>query len=200
MATLRTYLVTVILLATVPIALLMSWQIWRDVQDEQRRMEEGLMARATALAEVVERELASSIDALTILSYQDALQRADVPAFRQALAAYPQLRQSWHGAFLADTDGRLLFDSRDAADAAPAGVAPEIVRSVVAQRRPAVSGLVAQAAATHYTTAVAVPVVAGGEVRYVLGAWIDAAAWQQLLDRSAPPATASPACSTPSIA
>jgi hypothetical protein len=77
-ATLRTYLVTVILLATVPIALLMSWQIWRDVQDEQRRMEEGLMARATALAEVVERELSSSIDALTILSYQDALQRADV--------------------------------------------------------------------------------------------------------------------------
>jgi PAS domain S-box-containing protein len=187
MATLRTYLVTVILLATVPIALLMSWQIWRDVQDEQRRMEEGLMARATALAEVVERELASSIDALTILSYQDALQRADVPAFRHALAAYPQLRQSWHGAFLADSDGRLLFDSRDAPDAAPAGVAPEIVRSVVAQHRPAVSNLVAQAAPTPYTTAVAVPVVVGGEVRYVLGAWIDAVAWQQLLDRSAPP-------------
>ena len=188
MATLRTYLVTVILLATVPIALLMSWQIWGDVHDEQQRMDEALQARATALAEVVQRELASSIEALTILSYKDALQAADVPRFQRSLVAYPQLRQSWRSAFLVDADGRLLFDSRDPPDAAPAGIAPELLRQVIAGRQPVVSDLIAGAAPARYTTAVAVPVIIAGEVRYVLGAWIDAAAWQRLLDRSAPPA------------
>ena len=188
MATLRTYLVTVILLATVPIALLMSWQVWSDVQDEQRRMEEGLEARATALAEVVERELASSIEALTILSFKDSLQRADVPAFQRSLATFPQLRQSWHSAFLADADGRQLFDLHEPADAAAASVAPDVFRRVVAERRPQVSNLVTVSAPARHTTLVAVPVVVGGAVRYVLGAWIDAAAWQRLLDRSAPPA------------
>ena len=113
-ATLRTYLVTMILLATVPIALLMSWQIGRDVVDQQARIDRRLAATAASLARSVERELASSVDALTILSYDDTLQSGQLAAFEHEVTALPRRRPSWRSLFLVDADGRVLFDTAGA--------------------------------------------------------------------------------------
>ena len=100
-ATLRTYLVAAMLLATVPIALLMAWQIASDLLTQQRRTETSLQRAAAALAREVERELVSSIDTLTILAQFDSIQRNDVAGFKQALLARSLLRASWDTAYLA---------------------------------------------------------------------------------------------------
>src|SRR5947208_13753582 len=99
-ATLRTYLVSIILLATIPPAVLMAWQLRRDTIEQQARRDERLQRRATALALVVERELVSSIDALKILSYREKLQQGDMAAFERALLSLPQLPPSWRSVFL----------------------------------------------------------------------------------------------------
>ena len=197
-ASLRTFLVVVILLATVPIAALMSYQIFSDVKDQQQRLESSLGQSAAQLAQSVERELASSIDVLTLLAQSDAMQRGDLVRFEQELAAHPRLlRPSWSGAFVADSNGTLLFDnvpqgrSSDPAAAAlrptTAPPAPEFVRRLQGSEA-AVSGQLIERLPGRYATAVVVPVMIDGVPRYALGAWLDAAVWQQMLERSKGPA------------
>ena len=60
-ASLRTYLVAVMLLATLPIAAIMSLQIFMEVRSEQVRIEDELARSAAALMQTVERELGSSL-------------------------------------------------------------------------------------------------------------------------------------------
>ena len=144
LASLRTYLVAMILIATVPIALFMSWQIWRDVAGQQARIETQLGTSATLLARGVERELDSTIDALTILSYKDAAQRGDPAGLQHSLQQFSQLRPSWRSAFLATPDGVLLFDTEPAS--APPSEVAELARRVAAGGKPMISNLMARGA------------------------------------------------------
>ena len=193
-ATLRTYLVAAMLLATVPIALLMAWQIASDLLTQQRRTETSLQRAAAALAREVERELVSSIDTLAILAQFDSIQRNDVAGFKQALLARSLLRASWDTAYLIDLDGAVVFDT--AAPYARLGerrAATPLFRRVLEQGRPQVSDLVGDGRSdgphhmSRYATAIEVPVVVDGTVRYVLGAWINATVWQALVERAGPP-------------
>jgi signal transduction histidine kinase len=102
-----------------------------------------------------------------------------------------RLRPSWLGAFVIAANGDVLVDAMfpliGPARAGSSGAFSEDeFRSVLAQPRPMISNLVRTQDGV-YTTAVAIPVVEGGRVRYVVGAWIDMAAWQALLQGSVPP-------------
>jgi len=183
-ASLRTYLVAVILLATVPLAALLSWQLYGDLEARRQLMGDNLRARAASLARSVERELASSIDALVSLSYADSIQVGDVLAFERSLTQNPRLRPTWSSAFLVDASGTRLFDTAELPAAQPLGA--QQLQQLVAEGRPLVSDLSTLHGA--YTTVIAVPVRVNGAPRYVLGARIDAAYWQNVVERAAPPA------------
>ena len=193
-ATLRTYLVAAMLLATVPIALLMAWQVASDLIAQQSRTEASLRRQANSLAQEVERELVSSIDALSILAQSESLQRGDVGAFARALATRSLLRPTWAAANLIDREGRVVFDTADPEP--PPGKRPLAsarFAQVLQEGRPQVSDLVGDGQsgkAPHdspYATAVEVPVVVDGAPRFVLRAWIDTRVWQELVERAAPP-------------
>ena len=110
-ASLKTYLVAAMLLATVPIALLMAWQIFSSLKLQQARLEDSLAQMAAALGQSVERELVSSVDALTILSQSETLQRGDFDLFKSQLKRLKLLRPIWTSAYLVDDRGGLVFDS-----------------------------------------------------------------------------------------
>jgi signal transduction histidine kinase len=191
-ASLRAYLVAIILIATVPIGLLMGYQIYTDVTGQHERLQHDLERTAAATAQNVERELVSSIDALAILVQAAHIGYRDVEDVENALREHPWMRASWRSMFLVAGDGTVLFET-DSAAAASAGVAHASVsddpafRLMLAQPGPMVSNLVMTQAGPPYRTAIAVPVVADGRLRYVLGVWVDAAAWQELLQKSGPP-------------
>jgi PAS domain S-box-containing protein len=189
-ASLRTYLVAMILLATVPIVLLMSYQIFDDVRSQQRDLSRELQRGAGALALTIERELASSIDVLSVLSTTESLQRNDLETFEQTLRSTSRLRPSWSDVFLLDLEGRLLADTGDPADAAdaagpydPLGTVAEF-RRVASLRMPAVSNLLLRRQRGPHVTVITVPVVVNGAQRYLLGATIDASVWQRLIAHS----------------
>src|SRR5687768_618988 len=92
-ASLRTYLVAVMLLATLPIAAIMSLQIFMEVRSEQVRIEDELARSAAALMQTVERELGSSLDALTVLSQSELFQNGRVSALGRLLHGRP--RRDW---------------------------------------------------------------------------------------------------------
>ena len=188
-ASLRTYLIAVILLATLPIAALMIFQIFTDVRDEQAEMQTELAATASALSQAVDRELLSSFDALAVLSQSDVLQRGQIARLGDLLQWRP--RRDWGSIFVLDRDGAALLDtSSPVGESAQAGQLRELHRRVLAKSQPDASTLTDAAGGGRRTIAVAVPVVQGGTVRYVIGARIAEAAWQQLVSAANAPAGA----------
>jgi len=188
-ASLGSYLVAIALLATVPLAALSSWQTFRGIQGQRAQLESNLQRAAGSLSRSVERELGASIEVLTMLSHADALQHGEPAEFERALRNSPMLRANWSGAFLLRPDGGLLFDvSGGAGIAAPRFVHdPAAITRMLADRRPVVSDLLSEAGGTRRFTLVEVPVLVDNQARYVLGAFIEASTWQQLIESSDTP-------------
>lgn len=192
-ASLRAYLAGIMLIATLPVVVLMVVQVFRDIDALETRTSRDLERTAVATAQNVERELASSIDALSILARTTLIPNRDTAEFTRLLQQDARLRPSWSGMFLIDAQGRVLHDSSQPsalAAQAPGGVLRD--DAAFAQLRhaplPVVSNLLERGGARRYSTAIAVPVQEEGRLRYVLGAWIDLTTWLELLHKSAPPA------------
>ncbi len=205
-ASLRTYLVAVILLATLPITGLMAYWIITDVQRQQQRVQLELQHRANSLAQIVDRELVASIDALTMLANMDSIQRNEIAAFEQALrSGRPQLRPTWFSVYLLDRNSTLLFDTATTAvgrrgknAATPFFTPPFSAKSTLSiapapsppdsvKRLAQISSLVDGRSPERRAIAIEVPVMIGGKPRYRLGAWIAASVWQDLLQTSGGP-------------
>jgi PAS domain S-box-containing protein len=139
MASLQAHLSAVMLVATVPLALVLAYHMFNGMQAEHARMNDELQHHASALAGSVERELQASVNALRLLAdttqvmqatgqpTPDAELAALAAAMRSALPARPQ----WHSLYLRYLGGPLIFDSASgapmpAARAASAGTTPQV--------------------------------------------------------------------------
>ncbi|MFP5405741.1 MAG: PAS domain-containing protein, partial [Gammaproteobacteria bacterium] len=187
-ASLRTYLLIVILLAVAPIALYTSYRISVEANDRHAQMLDTLRRSAASLSQNVERELASSVDALNIVSSRITLQSGDLAQFEKTLTRR-QLRPSWRSVFLTDLNGTVLFDTSEPGARRGYSIAGTLDYTKMAAR-PAmmVSNIVADRFAGHFTTAIAVPVIIDDVPRYVLGVWIDLPVWQDVIEKAATPA------------
>src|SRR5512134_1963357 len=191
-ASLRVYLAAIMLLATVPFVVLMGFRIHGDFVAQRTRMWSELDRTAVATAQNVERELAASIETLSIIGRTTLAGHTDSADFEALLRDHPRPRHSWQGTFLLAADGQVLVDAAfPLGEGRALGVdavrnLPEY-KTMLMQPRPLVSNLIARGAG-QYGTAVLVPVLSRGRVAYVVGAWIDFGAWQALLKSSAPPA------------
>ncbi|AEG92108.1 hybrid sensor histidine kinase/response regulator [Ramlibacter tataouinensis] len=186
-ASLRTYLVAVILLATFPLSALMSWQILMDARAQQDQVEDGLARSAASFAQAVDSELLASLDALTALSHSEVLQEGGPGRLQQLWRWRPRPRRDWDSVFLLDPAGGVLFDT---ASGGAEGPAPELdgVRRLVTQRlQPAVSGLLPRDGTDGPAVILAVPLVREGEPGHVLGARIGPAVWQRLASGASRP-------------
>ena len=112
LASLRGYLTAVIIVATVPMSGLACYLVVQETLAGNRALEESLLRTASTFALTVEREMVSSIDALSILSYSDSLQRDDVAGFFATLTALPKMRSTWSSAYLVELNGDVIFNTR----------------------------------------------------------------------------------------
>ncbi|MEF7615724.1 ATP-binding protein [Aquincola sp. MAHUQ-54] len=177
---LRTCLVALMMVASVPMALFMSVQIVRDAQGEMQRMAAQLEATTAAAAAAVERELTASAESLALLAHASVLRAGDVEGFGAMLRSWPQplLRRSWDAVFVLDERlQRSVYSSGPAPWQWPDG------GGTADGGRLRVTGLVRSPDGT-WAMAVAVRV---GDGPYWLGAWIEAAYWQALLERTSLP-------------
>jgi len=184
-ASLRTYLIAVMLLAILPIAAFMTWEVVDDLRDQQAQIDGELSRSAAALSSSVEREFASSLEALAVLSQSELFQQGRVAALGRLLHGRP--RRDWDSVFLLDRNGTLLLDTAapDAQAGAAAGLA-EMHRQVMERQQPAI-GALGGSSAEHRGIAVAMPVVQGGSLRYVLGARMSDGVWRRLVTSASVP-------------
>ncbi|MDB5817162.1 MAG: chemotaxis protein methyltransferase CheR, partial [Rhizobacter sp.] len=111
-ASLRAYLVMVILVATVPLALFSLHLIQDQVDGDRDDLEQSLRLSSANLSMSIDREIRSSADALTMLSYNEALQIGDVQRFHDRLDRLPNPRPMWNEIYLSSPDGRMVLNSR----------------------------------------------------------------------------------------
>ena len=174
-ASLRTYLFAAILLAMLPLGALMSFQIYTELRDEHARIEDELARSAALLAQAVDRELISSLDALAALSRSDLVEQGQVARLGQLLHWSP--RRDWHSVFVLGPGGEVLFDSAPAADR-PDQSLRELHQRVLETAQPHVSSVPVEGG--QRKMAVALPILEGDTKRYVLGARIADPFWQHL--------------------
>lgn len=202
----RAYLLSVIVIATVPLAGLMCWMIIEEGQVSRGQFEVGLERSAASFALTVEREVASSVDALTILSYSSFVRGNDVSGFFAALVELPRRLPSWNAAYLLDPEGKVMFSTGaphtpGAEPGQSSGAGSSVAATLVADPqgraafeevsrtlKPAVSNLVPGGVGGSATIGVLVPVIVNERLRYVLGATIDSAHWRKLLVSASLPA------------
>jgi signal transduction histidine kinase len=187
-ASLRGHLALVIALATIPLALFALHLVARQAAQARGETAQSVERAGAAFSLLIERELVSSIDVLTGLAHNDALQRGDAAAFHSQLRRGMPVRPGWRGIYLADPSGRIVLSSDQ-----PYGVDQGRLRDGAALERvrtsmaPAVTDLVRVAASGELVTGVQVPVAVNGRLAYVLGARIGVAHWQGLAERASIP-------------
>ncbi len=182
-ASLRTYLVAAMLVGTLPVGALLAWQIVTDMIEQRMALTDNLRRSAAALAHDIEGEIATSLDALYLISHTESPRPDNIDQFQRALTAR-LLRRSWSSVFLLEVDGSVVFDTASpGVQRADAFAAGPVFKRIVSQRFAGVSsrttGPTGQA-----VTVVAVPVMIDDKPRYVLGARIDTAFWHDLIDKS----------------
>jgi hypothetical protein len=172
-AALRKYLDAVLLIAILPVAIVLGWQVWASLRAERDRTEEELVRAASALAQSVDRELASSIEALTVLSQSEIFQQGRIAGMGRLLHGRP--RRDWDSIFLLDANGAVVLDT------APRGhsIPPEAMRELHALALRG-SGPVVSGATGSPGIAIATPIVQAGRVRYVLGVRTSDAVWTRV--------------------
>ncbi|HMA08748.1 MAG TPA: cache domain-containing protein, partial [Ramlibacter sp.] len=185
-ASLRAYLIAIILLTIAPIAAILSLQVFNEVRSEQAQLEDELARSAGAMSQAVERELLSSLDGLSVLAESELFQQGHVATLGRLLQGRP--RRDWDSVFLLERDGSVVLDTAaPQVSAQSAGALRDLQRRVSSQRAPAVSGLSPGQPGERYV-AIAMPVDEDGAVRYVLGARMGETVWQRLASGAGKPA------------
>lgn len=179
-AALRKYLDAVLLVAILPVALVLGWQVWEAIRADQDRMSDELAQSASAFAQSVNRELASSIEALTVLSQSEIFQQGRIAAMGRLLHGRP--RRDWDSIFLLDSNGTVVLDTAAKGGSIP----PAAVRTLYAQAllKP---GAVVSGATASPGIAIATPILQAGHVRYVLGVRTSDGVWARLAANAALP-------------
>ena len=188
---LRTQLLLVVAVALLPVVVLAISGVVALGRQQHAQALQALVERARAIASAVDLELFNSIEALKILALSERLTGSDLRRFHAAALAAVGARGDWVGIILIDRSGNRLLDTRVAYGAPLPGGASVVEResfdAVLAGRAPGI-GRIARGPGGQARFAVRVPVLRGGEPRYVLTAVVQPDLLVEILTRQKVPA------------
>lgn len=150
----------------------------RDRASDERRLQQS----SRTLAAAVEREVAASVRTLQVMAESERLDSDDLLDFHIEVERALASQTTWRGITLLAPDGQELVDTEYAhGEALPIASEPESVRRVAELKQPAVGYLVKAGRSNEWTFPIRVPVLRGGELRYILSAYITPQAMLQVV-------------------
>lgn len=183
---LRTLLLVLVLVTSVPIALFGAWVVSRSSAQQAVLIDRQTVEQARAVLVAVDQELESTVAALSVLALLEPIDEPNKGHFEQIAARVLPLHPGWQSIRLVDTEMNVL-----ASTAGPPADAPVLnrnwVQQVLTTGRPSFSDTVRLPDSTRWTVTVGVPVMRGGRVKYVLGARVYAQLFSNLLKRQKVP-------------
>jgi signal transduction histidine kinase/CheY-like chemotaxis protein len=187
--TIRSHLVTLVVVALVPILIFAVIVVLRLNRHEKEALKRTTAESAHVLLTAVDRELARSLTSLDVLAFSRQLDHGNLHAFYDDAITLLRSHPEWTTVSLASPQGEHLLNA-----ALPFGANlqplpdPAIMRSVAQSRRPQVGSVRRGERSGRMVFPVRVPVIRGGTTTYVLTAVITASAIQKLLEEHRLPA------------
>jgi PAS domain S-box-containing protein len=173
---LRRQLITLVVVAVVPMLLFAFVMVALLGRLERRATERGLQDVSRTLTLAVDRELETSLKALEALAGSLHLDAGDLASFAEHLQRVVPTQPRWRGILLADAGGTVHAVSTRRGDgmAARSIADRDYFKELVATRKPVFSELlVDRLRQPAPTIMMVVPVLRQGELRYLLGAALD---------------------------
>ncbi|MFN6485846.1 MULTISPECIES: ATP-binding protein [unclassified Nostoc] len=170
---LKWYLVLLVAGALLPVVLFAVAVVHRLSLNERAASERRLVLAARNLTEDIEREVSSTTRTLQALAASDRLDQSELKNFYNEAQRTVQTQPTWLGVILLTPDGQQVVNT-----SVPFGIslppANELksLRRVVAIRQPTVGYLALGNLKRKWAFPIRVPVIRGGELRYVLTAVI----------------------------
>ena len=180
---LGTILTTLVLVTSVPLAVLAGWLTWSSGTQQQALIHAQNIEKARAVSAAIDLEVERTMGALVALSTLDPVDQPDLRHFTQIAARLLPIHPSWQAVRLIDPELRLL------ASTLPDDVIfgdPEWIRRIFETRRGAVS-TARKWKSGEWVVNIGVPVLRGETVRYVLASRVTAAALTDSLRRQHAP-------------
>src|SRR4029450_4823749 len=132
---LRTLLILLVLITTVPIALFAAWLISRSWTQQEALVDRQNIEQARAVGVAIDQEVENVIASLNVLALLDPIDVADQAHFRTVAARVLPTHREWESIRLVDS----AFNVVASTSTAPvrALTHPEWVREIIATKLPA---------------------------------------------------------------
>jgi hypothetical protein len=167
---LRSRLFLLLMLAIVPLAVMAGVALVAQVLEHRRQTERSAVEVTRELSSAVDAELGTSWAALQALGTADALESADMTQFRDRARRVLATRPEWSAVLLADAQGRMLTSTSHPVGGPLPGLAERESFDAALHSRAPVVGRLAPGPRGALRVPARVPVLRGGEVRFVLTA------------------------------
>src|SRR4051794_8992286 len=165
---LRTLLILLVLVTTIPIAVFAAWLISRSSAQQEALIDRQNIEQARAIIVAVDQEIEDVIASLNVLALLEPIDAPDKTHFAEIASRVIPTHPEWQSIRLVDLSLRVV------ANTAPVPAAPlthpDWARRVIETRQPAVSHLLQEQASGRWMVTVGVPVVRNNQLKYVLSA------------------------------
>src|SRR5437879_3760312 len=173
--TLRSHLITLVLVAVLPLLLFSAIVVGLAADSERDATERGLRATGRAESSAVDHTLDNAIGALEVLATSELLGGGELPGFHKVAARALEGQRGWLSVAVVDRAGRQVLNTlRPTGAELPPPADARTVAAVLARRLPIVSDLIAGDLPGRAHVVVAVPVLRGRALRGALLTALDA--------------------------
>jgi len=173
--------------AIVPLATMSGIGLLAMVQQQREQIERSSLDITRALATAVDAELQRSVSLLEGLAAAPALDGGNTAGFHQAAQQMLATRPQWRSILLASPEGRVLVNTGYPVSETPPGtIEPASLERLVETRRPLI-GLLRRGPRGEQGVPVRVPVLRGGQLKYVLTGVVDPTAIHEVVLRQRVP-------------
>ena len=170
---LKWHLVLLVVGALLPLVVFAAVVGYRLAESERAANDRHLLRSAQDLSHALDRELQSTIRTLSALAESEELDGKDLAEFHSRAKRVVSTQPAWLTLILLEPDGRQLINTNvPFGTPLPTVIEPDSLRVAVEQKRPLVGSLIRGQLRQTLGFPVRVPVMRGGELRYVLTAVI----------------------------
>ena len=168
---LRWHLILLVLGAMLPLVVFAAVVVYRLADSEREAADRRLLRSAQQVSDALDREIQATVRALTALAESERLDAPDLQPFYVEAKRVVPTQPAWLMVILLRPDGQQVVNtSMEWGTSLPTVLDVDSLRRAVETKRPAVGGIMQGKLRPGFTFSVRVPVIRGGEVRYVLTA------------------------------
>jgi signal transduction histidine kinase/ActR/RegA family two-component response regulator len=156
----------------VPLVIVLAWGIDHLIDERREDAERTALDLSRAIATTVDAELRSIEALLNHMGTSDELEQADLRGFHMSAERTAQ-QLGWMHVILSDSEGRALLRTHEPYGTSdPGAMEPESLARAIETQSTAVSRAIRRPNSASTAFAVRVPVMRGGQLVYVLSAYL----------------------------